>query len=490
MYRFIYSCSGVWEDQVSNNLMKDIESYWQPKLVNEIKSAENKVHRKTSNQNGHKDTHDYYVLSMFPYPSGQLHMGHVRVYSISDAMAYYYRMSGRHRVLHPMGWDAFGLPAENAAIERHLQPQEWTKLNISKMREQLDRCGFIFDWDREIATCDPLYYKWTQWIFLKMYEAGLAYQKEAAVNWDPIDQTVLADEQVDTEGRSWRSGAKVVKKNLKQWFFRTTEFSKDLYDGLDDPKLKDWRDIKKIQQHWIGECTGVKFHFEVTKCDDNLSAIPNKVLNESQIISVWTERPEMVLGAAFIGIALKHVMAKPPETNQIVYSAFGQRFYQMKNTKAINPFSAEAVCIPLIVFMPDETNNEGQITLFADGSDAFLGTPEICEIHNTIIKEINKNFNQKAILSANGTFQNCKEVFNGLEAKGGGKKAVIEYARKHKIGGYWTSSKLQDWPVSRQRYWGTPIPVIHCSDCGIVPVPANQLPVELPLNAQLGENGQ
>ena len=286
MYRFIYSCSGVWEDQVSNNLMKDIESYWQPKLVNEIKSAENKVHRKTSNQNGHKDTHDYYVLSMFPYPSGQLHMGHVRVYSISDAMAYYYRMSGRHRVLHPMGWDAFGLPAENAAIERHLQPQEWTKLNISKMREQLDRCGFIFDWDREIATCDPLYYKWTQWIFLKMYEAGLAYQKEAAVNWDPIDQTVLADEQVDTEGRSWRSGAKVVKKNLKQWFFRTTEFSKDLYDGLDDPKLKDWRDIKKIQQHWIGECTGVKFHFEVTKCDDNLSAIPNKVLNESQIISV------------------------------------------------------------------------------------------------------------------------------------------------------------------------------------------------------------
>jgi leucyl-tRNA synthetase len=461
--------------------MKEIESYWKPKLLNEIKSAEEKIQQKTSNQNVNEHTHDCYVLSMFPYPSGQLHMGHVRVYSISDAMAYYYRMSGPHRVLHPMGWDAFGLPAENAAIERNLKPQDWTKSNISKMREQLDRCGFIFDWDREITTSDPLYYKWTQWIFLKMYEAGLAYQKEAAVNWDPIDKTVLADEQVDSEGRSWRSGAKVVKRNLKQWFFRTTEYSKNLYDGLDDPTLKDWRDIKKIQQHWIGECTGVKFHLEVIKYDDSFSAIPKKLLNESQNISVWTNRPEMVLGAAFVGIASKHVMAKPPATDQTVFSVFGQRFYQMKNIKVLNPFSAEAVSIPLIVFMPDETNKEGLITLFAEGSDAFFGTPEICETHNTIIKEINKNFKQKDVLSSNGKFQNCKEEFNGLEAKGDGKKAVIEYARKHKIGGYWTSSKLQDWPVSRQRYWGTPIPMVTCAHgCGSVPVKEESLPVLLP----------
>lgn len=200
----------------------------------------------------------FYVLSMFPYPSGHLHMGHVRVYSISDAMARFYRLQGKN-VLHPMGWDAFGLPAENAALQRQIPADEWTKQNIQHMKDQLDTLGCSFDWECELATCNPDYYKWTQKLFLMLHEDGLVYQKEAVVNWDPVDKTVLADEQVDGAGCSWRSGAKVEKKLLRQWFVKTTKFAKNLLDGLDDPTLEEWRDIIKLQKHWIGECDGYNF---------------------------------------------------------------------------------------------------------------------------------------------------------------------------------------------------------------------------------------
>ena len=479
--RYIFSSNGIWEDKLSTDLLKEIELYWKPKISNEIKSASQNV--SNSSNDIPKDTsHDFYVLSMFPYPSGQLHMGHVRVYSISDAMAHYYRMSGPFNVLHPMGWDAFGLPAENAAIERNLKPQDWTTANISKMKEQLDQCGFIFDWDREICTSDPLYYKWTQWIFLKMYEAGLAYQKVAVVNWDPIDRTVLADEQVDSEGRSWRSGAKVEKRNLNQWFLRTTDFSKDLYDGLDDPLLKDWRDIKKIQQHWIGECNGVKFHFAICDARDKWTK-PNKTIHDKQSISVWTDTPELVLGVSFICISSDHPMAVAPTCQDKQFSVKDHQFYQMQNVRAINPFSNDETPIPIVVNLSNEspTDKNEPSELFAEGSDSFIGIPHVSENHKEIMRNIDKNHELKSFLSVDGRYENCSQVFNGLLAKAEGKEAVITYARENKLGGYWTSSKLQDWPISRQRYWGTPIPMIKCSKgCGYVPVPEESLPVLLP----------
>ena len=474
--RYLYSSSGVWEDRLSINLMKRIESHWKPRICNEIEAAKSGL-AKSSNKN---DEHDYYVLSMFPYPSGQLHMGHVRVYSISDAMAHYYRMSGPYRVLHPMGWDAFGLPAENAAIERNLEPQEWTSANIFKMKEQLNNCGFIFDWNKEISTCDPLYYKWTQWIFLKMYEAGLAYQKLAIVNWDPVDKTVLADEQVDSEGRSWRSGAKVEKRNLKQWFLRTTQYSKDLYDGLNDPMLKEWRDIKKIQQNWIGECNGVKYHFELTdkKLSKDDSTLPDTKNNQQ--LSVWTENPEMVLGLSFIGISHNHVLAEPINDEEI-FTVQGYEFYRMNGYEAVNPFSSCKTAVPILVFLPSNSSNTDNVALYAEGCDTFLGIPDISELHHSMMKQIEYNFTSLDVISPTGYFQNCKTEFKGLLAKDEGRMAVLNFARRNKLGGHWTSSKLQDWPISRQRYWGTPIPMVKCNNgCGTVPVKEDSLPIILP----------
>nr|CAD7601834.1 unnamed protein product [Timema genevievae] len=317
----------------------------------------------------------YYVLSMFPYPSGRLHMGHVRVYTISDTMARFNRMNGKN-VIHPMGWDAFGLPAENAAIERSVEPRKWTNQNIDHMKKQMKQLGCSFDWDREVSTCDPSYYHWTQTLFLKLYDSGLVYRKEALVNWDPVDQTVLADEQVDENGCSWRSGAKIEKKLLNQWFIRATQFAKSLYDGLSDPLLKNWRDIIKVQKHWIGECDGTTFEFEL-----------EGIKSETRV-NVWTRNPESVLEATFI---------------------------------AVSPGS----------------------------------------------------------------------VLDKLDSEEAMKERVCEIARKKNIGGYPVSSKLRDWLISRQRYWGTPIPMIHCTSCGgVQPVPLKDLPVVLPEIECLASRGQ
>jgi leucyl-tRNA synthetase len=282
--RTVFSLTGKWPKQIEETTLHDIETHWKPKVPDLVKDAQAQVD---------SDQKLTYVLSMFPYPSGQLHMGHVRVYAISDAMAHYNRMMKR-KVIHPMGWDAFGLPAENAAIERNIKPEVWTRQNIQSMKTQLQELACLFDWDRELATCDPDYYKWTQYLFIQMFKAGLAYQQEAVVNWDPVDQTVLADEQVDQDGRSWRSGAIVEKRPLKQWFLRTTQFSKDLYDGLDDPSLDNWRDIVKIQRNWIGNCNGTNIEF--------------KLESGTQPLSVWTDRPELIHGVSFIGLSPGHLL--------------------------------------------------------------------------------------------------------------------------------------------------------------------------------------
>lgn len=278
--------SGIneWDKELSLDIKLRIENHWQNK-INRKPELETKIPK-----------NKYFVLSMFPYPSGKLHMGHVRVYSISDSLARYYRMCGKD-VIHPMGWDAFGLPAENAAIERKCPPKKWTLDNIENMKNQLNKLGCSFDWSREVTTCDPAYYKWTQYLFIQLHKAGLVYQKESLVNWDPVDQTVLADEQVDMNGCSWRSGAKVEKKPLKQWFVKTTKYAKALYDGLSDPILDNWRDIIKLQKHWIGECNGVVFDFQFKQ-------------NKNDFITVWTSYPEFVEYATFIAVAPNSLVGK------------------------------------------------------------------------------------------------------------------------------------------------------------------------------------
>lgn len=422
---FFYSKAAglnLWNEEITSEIKHKIEAYWRPKLSIKPYKENDKTREK------------YYVLPMFPYPSGFLHMGHVRVYTISDTIARFQRMNGKN-VIHPIGWDAFGLPAENAAIERKVAPHEWTQLNIIHMRDQLKQLGCSFEWEREISTCDPKYYKWTQELFLKLYEAGLVYQKEALVNWDPIDRTVLADEQVDENGCSWRSGAKVEKKLLKQWFIRTTQFAKDLLEGLNDSSLYEWRDIIKLQKHWIGDCNGVNFDFKI--CGNN------------DIVTLWTSSPEYVKSIKFVAISPNHILAKKENVSQ------GTHKLQISLE---NPFTSEA--IP--VFVTDEIE-------YLPLTDSYIGIP---------------GFNSEATDFA-VKYGIC---FDNVLIKSDA-DLICNEARKNRMGGYSTSAKLRDWLISRQRYWGTPIPVIHCNNCGPQPVSREELPVELPILSEVSENG-
>ncbi|KAJ8925000.1 hypothetical protein NQ315_001165 [Exocentrus adspersus] len=417
----------LWKEELSSEIKHKIENYWRDKIIVD----------KFNENDTCKDK--YYVLSMFPYPSGSLHMGHVRVYTISDTVARYQRMNGKN-VIHPIGWDAFGLPAENAAIERQIAPEVWTKQNIAHMKKQLKELGCSFDWDREIATCDPEYYKWTQDLFLKLYDAGLVYQKEALVNWDPVDQTVLADEQVDENGCSWRSGAVVEKKLLRQWFVKTTKFAKDLLEGLDDSVLNDWRDIIKLQRHWIGECDGVHFDFKFTSGNETLS--------------LWTDKPAYIEHVKFVAISYKHILAR-----KLTKSTVGT---VKLDIELQNPFNDER--IPL--YATDEIN-------FLPGTDTYVGIPDVLEEATAFAKKHNIRYSNVPI---------C--INEEQQAQ-----VICNKAQQLNIGGYWTSAKLRDWLISRQRYWGTPIPIIHCPNCGARPVPKKDLPVELPKLSKLSEKG-
>ncbi|PSN46354.1 putative leucine--tRNA ligase, partial [Blattella germanica] len=401
-------------EDISTSIKHDIESRWKHKLHAPKSEIENEKKK-------------FYVLSMFPYPSGKLHMGHV---------------------IHPMGWDAFGLPAENAAIERGVQPASWTKENIEHMKDQLTKLGCSFDWDREIATCDPEYYRWTQFLFLKMYEEGLVYRKEALVNWDPVDQTVLADEQVDANGCSWRSGAKVEKKLLKQWFIRTTRFAKSLWDGLDDPTLKDWKDIINLQKHWIGECDGVKFEFKLEN-------------DTTQTISVFTRNPEYLSSASFIAVKRGSILDQ-------VYREHGYSQVPLENfrkipLRACNPITGEF----LPIYVTDEVE-------YAEGADCHLGIPEISEIDRQFAAIAN-------IPISSSPEEDGKEVTT-LED--------LSVTQQCGFGGYPCSSKLKDWLISRQRYWGTPIPIVFCKNCGPQAVPYSDLPVILPAISKLSNRGK
>ncbi len=437
----------------------------------------------------------FYALSMFPYPSGNLHMGHVRNYTITDVIARLKRMQG-YRVLHPMGWDAFGLPAENAAIDRGIHPAKWTYQNIDQMRQQLQRLGFSIDWEREVATCSPDYYRWTQWIFLQFYQAGLAYQKEAAVNWDPIDQTVLANEQVDSEGYSWRSGAKVERKLLRQWFLKITDYAEELLNDLD--KLPGWPErVKTMQANWIGKSTGAYLEFPVVGLDEK--------------IAVFTTRPDTVYGVSYVVLAPEHPLvaqvtsaqqkqtveafiAEVAEESEIDRTAEDKPKRGVPTGgKAINPFNHQEIPIWIADYV-----------LYEYGTGAVMGVPAhdvrdfafAKQYHLPITQVIvpddadNDNSEDEEITAAYteaGTMVNSGSFSGGQSTKG--KQAIINCAESQGYGEGRVQYRLRDWLISRQRYWGAPIPIIHCPNCGAVPVPEADLPVELPENVEFSGRG-
>jgi leucyl-tRNA synthetase len=432
----------------------------------------------------------YYALSMFPYPSGSLHMGHVRNYTITDVIARVKRMQG-YQVLHPMGWDAFGLPAENAAIDRGVPPAQWTYQNIAQMKEQLQQLGLSLDWEREVATCSSDYYRWTQWLFLQFYEAGLAYQKESAVNWDPIDQTVLANEQVDNEGRSWRSGAKVERKLLRQWFFKITDYAEQLLTDLD--KLTGWPDrVKTMQANWIGKSVGAYLEFPIK--------------DSTEKIAVFTTRPDTVYGVTYVVLAPEHPLTALVTTaaqkatveafiEEVASESEIERTAEDKPKRgvltggiAVNPFNGEE--IPILI---------ADYVLYEYGTGAVMGVPahdvrdfkfakeNDLPIQVVILPDENADTELKAAYTEAGIMVNSAD-FTGMDSIKA-KTAIIEYAEKNGYGKARVQYRLRDWLISRQRYWGCPIPVIHCETCGTVPVPDADLPVKLPDQVEFSGRG-
>ena len=437
-----------------------------------------------------KNQPKFYALSMFPYPSGSLHMGHVRNYTITDVIARLKRMQG-YRVLHPMGWDAFGLPAENAAIDRGVPPAKWTYQNIGQMRQQLQRLGLSLDWEAEFATCSPDYYRWTQWIFLQFLAAGLAYQKEAAVNWDPIDQTVLANEQVDSEGRSWRSGAVVERKMLRQWFLKITDYAEELLNDLD--QLSGWPErVKIMQANWIGKSTGAYLEFPV--------------VGSQEKIGVYTTRPDTVYGVSYVVLAPEHPLTQIVTTSgqKAAVEAFIKEVSsqsELERTaedkpkrgiptggKVINPFTQQEVPIWIADYVLYEYGTGAVMGVPAhDGRDFKFAQEQNLEIKVVIVPEVGDQETLTKAYIESGVLVNSSQ-FNGMNSVDG-KKAIIEYAQQQGFGKEKIQYRLRDWLISRQRYWGAPIPVIHCPECGIVPVPEADLPVELPEEVEFTGRG-
>ncbi|QNE32617.1 leucine--tRNA ligase [Sphingomonas sp. NBWT7] len=426
-----------------------------------------------------------YVLEMFPYPSGRIHMGHVRNYTMGDVLARFRRMNGME-VLHPMGWDAFGMPAENAAMEKGVHPGGWTRDNIATMKAQLKRLGFALDWTREFATCDPDYYGHEQALFLKFYEAGLVYRRESAVNWDPVDMTVLANEQV-IDGRGWRSGALVEKRKLNQWFLKITAFADDLLKGLGE--LKDWPDkVRLMQENWIGKSQGLTFRF----------ALSDAAGTGEGVVEVYTTRPDTIFGASFVAVAADHPLAQQAAARDPAAADFiaeckrgGTTAAELETQekkgfdtglKATHPFDPTwqlPVYIANFVLM-----DYGVGAVFGvpahDQRDFEFATKYALPIRR-VVSEGDKDapdFDGAEAYTGPGTLVNS-HFLDGMDVEDA-KRTVIQRAEAGGWGEGTTVFRLRDWGVSRQRYWGTPIPIIHCGACGAVPVPADQLPVVLP----------
>ncbi len=421
-----------------------------------------------------------YVLEMFPYPSGRIHMGHVRNYTMGDVLARFRRMRG-YEVLHPMGWDAFGMPAENAAMEKKVHPGAWTYENIASMRAQLKRLGFALDWTREFATCDPDYYGQEQALFLDMIEAGLVYRKESAVNWDPVDMTVLANEQV-IDGRGWRSGALVERRKLNQWFLKITDFADELLDGLKG--LDQWPDkVKLMQENWIGKSVGLQFRF---------------ALSDGGSVEVFTTRPDTIFGASFVAVAADHPIARrsaecDPNAASFIErcKAGGTSAAEIETQEklgfdtgvtATHPFD-KSIELPVYI---------ANFVLMEYGAGAVFGAPahdqrdlDFARKYALPVRRVVSDgsddapeFQGNEAWTGPGTLCNS-HFLDGMDVADA-KRTVIERAEGEGWGKGTTVWRLRDWGVSRQRYWGTPIPIIHCEACGVVPVPKDQLPVVLP----------
>jgi leucyl-tRNA synthetase len=432
----------------------------------------------------------FYCLSMFPYPSGRLHMGHVRNYSIGDVISRFQRMQGKN-VLQPMGWDAFGLPAENAAMKNKVAPAKWTYENIDYMREQLKRLGFAYDWDREIATCKPEYYRWEQWLFTRLFKKGMAYKKTAGVNWCPHDQTVLANEQV-IEGRCWRCDTPVERREIAQWFMKITDYAEQLLNDLD--LLEDWPEqVRTMQRNWIGRSQGVELQFEVAgAAADELP------------LTVYTTRADTLMGVTYVAIAAEHALAKKAAENNPQLQAFIQ---ECKTTSvaeadvatmekkgmatgfmAIHPLSGESVPIWIANFVLIDYGSGAVMSVPAhDARDFAFAKAYALPIKQVIypadgsdVSVENEAFVEKGVL------KNSAE-FDGLSSEQA-IDAIADKLASLNRGEKQINYRLRDWGVSRQRYWGTPIPIIHCDKCGTVPVPDDQLPVVLPEDVTYGDD--
>jgi leucyl-tRNA synthetase len=421
----------------------------------------------------------YYCLTMFPYPSGKLHMGHVRVFTLNDVIARYHRLQGKH-VLQPMGWDAFGMPAENAAIERGIPPAKWTYSNIEDMRGQFKRLGYAYDWSREITTCRPEYYRWEQWLFTKMFEKGLVYRKNSIVNWDPVDQTVLANEQV-IDGRGWRSNALVERREIPQWFMKITAYADELLDELD--RMPGWPDsVKTMQRNWIGRSEGIELSFDV--------------VDEDEPLTVYTTRPDTLMGVTYMAVAAEHPLASKSAAVNPDVAAFIE---ECKKTdaqeatletmekkgmplgiSAIHPLTGEEV--PLWV---------ANFVLMSYGTGAVMAVPghdardwDFARKHDLPIKQVIAPMDgseidiEAEVYLDRGVLINSGD-YDGLDFDGAF-DAIADYFEKSGRGSRKINYRLRDWGVSRQRYWGTPIPIIYCDDCDAVAVPDDQLPVVLP----------
>lgn len=441
------------------------------------------------------DKEKYYVLEMFPYPSGKLHMGHVRNYSIGDVLARFKKMKG-YNVLHPMGWDSFGLPAENAAIKHNVEPSVWTWNNIDEMRKQLKELGFSYDWDREVATCHPDYYRWMQWIFIQFYKAGLAYKKENPVNWCPSCQTVLANEQV-VDGCCERCGTAVGKKNLSQWYFKITDYAEHLLENLDNGKLDGWPEkVKTMQRNWIGKSHGAEVDFKVKDYDETLTVFTTRVdtIYGTTFMVLAPEYPsvlDMVEGTEYEAPVKEYIERCSHMSEIDRTSTANEKTGVFIGKYAVNPFTGKEMPIYISDYV-----------LMGYGTGAVMGVPahdqrdfdfakmfgiEIIPVIDPHDPEIDLN-NLQAACAAEGTVINSGE-FTGMNNKDAIEK-IAQVAEERGIGHKTVNYRLRDWLISRQRYWGTPIPMIYCEHCGWVPEKEENLPVMLPTDVEFTGKGE
>ncbi|MEM1264241.1 MAG: leucine--tRNA ligase [Pseudomonadota bacterium] len=451
-----------------DRIESEAQTYWREHRVFEVDEKEG--------------ADKFYCLTMFPYPSGKLHMGHVRVLTISDVLARFQRMQGRH-VLQPMGWDAFGMPAENAAIKNDLAPSDWTYANIAHMRGQMDRLGFAYDWSREVTTCKPEYYRWEQWLFTKLFEKGLVYRQNSVVNWDPVDQTVLANEQV-IDGRGWRSGALVERREIPQWFMRITEYADELLEELDT--MDGWpTSVRTMQRNWIGRSEGIDIDFDVVGHDEPLT--------------VYTTRPDTLYGVTYLAVAAEHPLAVAAATDNPALAEFLEECQQTASSEAhLETMPKKGMPLGIDVVHPLTGARVplwvANFVLMAYGTGAVMAVPahdqrdwEFARQYGLPITQViapvggqgdGIDLDRSAWTSKDGVCVNSGP-YDGLDFAGAF-AAIADALEKDGRGRKRVNYRLRDWGVSRQRYWGTPIPIIYCDDCGAVPVPEGDLPVVLP----------